>query len=123
MKIRDDYPIYVNPDFEEILELAESKWDTCRIMESEEYLCIASGYGNTHNSIVTYTRQLLKKKEMFSLCSFILFHEQGICYVNGDGHLPYKDDRRVRLQSALKYFSANSIPMLKDLARESGLSI
>lgn len=55
MKINDPnwYPAYLNPTFDELIELAKSGWDTCRILWNEDNkdFIIASGYGNTHDSV------------------------------------------------------------------------
>lgn len=57
MKLRADYPVYLNPTDNELIELAQSNWDTLRVMECDYCLVIGSGYGNTHETLV----QLYKK--------------------------------------------------------------
>lgn len=52
MKLTTEHPVYLNPNDSELIELAESRWDTLRVLESESILCIASGYGNTHQTLV-----------------------------------------------------------------------
>ena len=52
MKLRQDCPVYLNPTDEELVELAESYWDTLRVMECDEVLVIGSGFGNTHETLV-----------------------------------------------------------------------
>ena len=47
-----DYPIFINPDFKEILELCTQNWDTIRICVQDDTIAIASGFGNTHNSVI-----------------------------------------------------------------------
>jgi hypothetical protein len=51
------YPIYLNPTFEEIVELAAQSIDTLRIMEDGDHLAVASGYGNTHDSVQRAARK------------------------------------------------------------------
>jgi hypothetical protein len=45
----DAYPILINPTFEEIQKL--STWDTVRICVDNGNIGLASGLGNTHDSI------------------------------------------------------------------------
>ena len=52
MKLRSDYPIYLNPTDAELIELGESRWDTLRVLSGPDVLVIASGYGNTHETLV-----------------------------------------------------------------------
>lgn len=44
-----DYPIYINPLFDELVELGFTKWDTVRICVDREDIGLASGHGNTYN--------------------------------------------------------------------------
>jgi hypothetical protein len=57
MKLREDYPIYLNPTDKELIELAESNWDSLRVLESSDTLVIASGYGNTHESLAQFYKK------------------------------------------------------------------
>jgi len=52
MKLTNRHPIYLDPTDAELIELAESNWDTLRVLECSETLVIASGYGNTHSEMV-----------------------------------------------------------------------
>lgn len=56
------YPVYINPTPQEIIELVETGFDTLRVCHTEDVLAIASGYGNTHNSVQNAVRQALKIK-------------------------------------------------------------
>lgn len=121
MIIREDYPIYVNPDFDEIKQIAERGWDTLRIMASDEYFIIGSGYGNTHSSLVVFAKNLLKKREMFHLLAYIMFHEGGRCYFNMDGKTDQKDDESMPASKALGYFCKWQQETIRDIIRESDL--
>lgn len=122
MKLREDYPIYINPDFDEISAISKYGWNTLRILESDKYIIIGSGYGNTHESLHRAAKQLLSKREVSNLIDFILYYEGQICYFNMLGHTN-KNDERLRAQDAMKYFSTNAISILKDIIRESGYSL
>lgn len=61
MKLREEYPIYLNPTDEELIELAQSGWDTLRVMESDDCLVIGSGFGNTHETLVQYYKKMSGK--------------------------------------------------------------
>ena len=145
MKINhpDWYPSYVNPTFEEILELAHSSWDTCRILvpycqeRDGEDIVIASGYGNTHDSIqsryfvhlgmteieVSYNgiprrRWRTNGVRMPSMWSCILYHENGVALMNNEDSGGTQRDRYDRW-----HLADNHLEILKDLVRESGLSL
>lgn len=47
-------PIFLNPSIDEIKELVDETLDTVRICDEEENdrLALASGYGNTHDSVM-----------------------------------------------------------------------
>lgn len=69
-----DYPIYVNPTANEIKELVERGFDTLRIYIDTErgILAIASGYGNTHDSII---KKVCEIQPRFFPESYILFRQ------------------------------------------------
>jgi hypothetical protein len=112
-------PIFLNPSFDEILELAQNRWDTIRILASKKDLVLASGYGNTHSSMMFclkkhYGRQVLYYE------SFILYHNHQKAYFNLEdlsgneeaGYIVWRE-----------YFSQEQVEILRDLIRESGLSL
>ena len=53
-----NYPIYHNPTVEECQALAQhpATWDTLRVLlfDLDDQLLVASGYGNTHSSLVAF---------------------------------------------------------------------
>ncbi len=125
MKINDPqwYPSYLNPSFDELLELAASKWDTCRILINplNDDFIIGSGYGNTHASIVERYRIHLGRKRAPQTDTFIMYHEGGVVLFNmedmANGHL------KTRWTEACVMFSDTHCEILKDLIRESGLAL
>lgn len=95
MRIREDYPIYLDPSDEELIQLAESGWDTLRVMEGPEVFAIGSGFGNTHDSIIYYyamSKGFKREKALYGYKwggrwpdwdPFIFFHERsGIMLCN-----------------------------------------
>lgn len=113
----DWYPMYLNPDFGEILELAKSGWDTCRILynESNSDIIIASGLGNTHNSMVIRYKEYLNKKRAPYCDSYILWrnrNQQCILNPEGDGQEPWGLDVLGKHEE-----------LIRDLIRESGYSV
>lgn len=114
-------PIYINPTFDEILKLVENKWDSIRIVLTDDNeLVLASGYGSTHSSIVKRV-QIIKGKRRYG-CSdtFILYHEYSMAYFNledvsGNDRAGYNEWR--------SYFTPEQTELLRDLIRESGLSL
>lgn len=117
MKLSDNYPIYLNPDFPELCELAKKSWDTIRVCTTETgNILLASGYGNTHNTILTYYRQYTGNRYEFLDC-FILYKEAGIAYFNTEDIQGGREkDRRWA-----KYFSTEHEEILRDLIKESNL--
>jgi len=98
VKINDPnwVPCYLNPSFDELKELAASKWDTCRILVNDKNgdMIIASGYGNCHSSMqdryMIYlggTRRedgkvYLKRSLHPNTDTYILYHINGIAFMN-----------------------------------------
>jgi hypothetical protein len=123
MKINhpDWYSSYLNPTFEEILELAKSGWDTCRILMNPDNndLVIASGYGNTHSSIAERYRVALGKRRIPSCESYILYHENRIALLNLED---VSGSQRARVADNLDLFGKHQ-DLIKDLIRESDLSL
>lgn len=139
MKIRDDYPIYLNPTNAELLELAESQWDSLRVMECDDTLVIASGYGNTHETLVQYYKKHMgggktkkrwnsytQSEEEVYVCRcipdwnpFIFFHDRtGIMLCNlGDVSGP---DRALPSRWR-KEFSVERVKQFRQIAELSGL--
>jgi len=89
-----DYPIYINPDFGEIVELAKTKPDTLRIIEGydNQNIAIASGYGNTHDSVVKGARVKLENKR-WSGFDYILYREAHEWFWNPMWHWPTESER------------------------------
>lgn len=114
------YPCYLNPTFDEVLELARSGWDTCRILVNSANgdMVIASGYGNTHTSIANRYRAYTKRKRD-GLDPYILYHRNGVALLNLEdmsGH------ERARVEENLELFAPHE-DLIRDLIRESNLSM
>jgi hypothetical protein len=163
MKINspDWYPCYLNPSFDEILELARSHWDTCRIMcrqphgtvveETPGDFVIASGQGWTHGAQMDcYAHHLggltiedickrcgtdnsrgerrcskcyrnrYRYRNVPSLTAYILHHRNGIALFNLEDS---SGSQYARFDEWERYFYTAHVEMLKDLVRESGLSL
>lgn len=115
----DNYPIYLNPTFDEIVDLAKRKWDSIRILIiNDSDICIASGYGNTHSSMVQCLRRI--KGNRFSTDSYILYHENSLAYFN-------LEDVTGKRNATYRYwsecFNKDHIEIFRDLIRESDLSL
>lgn len=113
------FPIYLQPTFDELCELAKSNWDTCRVLVTDEgELVIASGYGNTHTSMWQALRAY-KKNKYVHVESYIIYKEFGTLYMNLED---MGGRRAARLEQWQNYFvKQEHVDMLKDLARESSL--
>ena len=120
MKLTDSYPIYLNPNFNELLELAQAGWDTIRICVEPDAndILLASGYGNTHTCIA---RQYKAINRRGLLDGFILYKEANIAYFNTE------DIRGGRAKHRSpgweQYFSQEHEEIIKDLIRESNLTL
>lgn len=72
-----EYPILYQPTDRELIEFSQQeKWDTIRICSNEKAIGIASGFGNTHDSIVSMCRDLRWAD------THILFREDGDFWFN-----------------------------------------
>jgi hypothetical protein len=120
-KITKDYPIYIDPSFEEICELATSNWDTCRILtcdDLDDVLIIGSGYGNTHQSLVVAGKAYFNVKRFYTSNDKILFHKNEIAFISEAG-----EEDRFRYERWKQDFTSRVVQQLKDLIRESGYSL
>jgi hypothetical protein len=136
----DWYPCYLNPDFGEVLELAKSGWDTIRILAEQPHgkvvestpgdLIIASGLGNTHSSIMdAYAKSKggyrvvngrVRYRGIPHVTPYILYHENRIALFNLED---CSGSQRARFSEAEKYFYSGHAELLRDLIRESDLSL
>jgi hypothetical protein len=119
----DWYPCYLNPDFGELMELAKSGWDTCRILvnpENKDFI-IASGLGNTHSSMVQCYRMFLGKRRAPATDSYILHHRGRIAYFNMEDFA--EGQEYVRWPEWGADFADAHVEILKDLIRESDLAL
>ena len=119
MKIRDNYPIYINPDFNEVVEMARLGWDTMRIMQSQEYLVIGSGYGNTHNSLMQAAKALLKPREYHQLDPLIMYHEDGVVWFNCED---VSGNAKTPLRKMARELTLEQMTTIRELIKESGLT-
>ena len=125
MRLREDYPIYLNPTDTELVELASTEWDTLRVVECEGTFLVASGFGNTHETLVQYYKRKngegkTKIRNLPDWSSFIFFHDRtGIMLCNledvggSDKATPSRWRRR---------FGAERLRQLRLIAEHSGLS-
>jgi hypothetical protein len=116
MKLCENFPIYLNPTFQELCELSKH-WDTLRICinDNNNDFLVASGYGNTHNTIWQYYKQIDKRA---MLSCFIMYKENGIVYLNTEDVGGNERDRRWT-----KYFNAEHIDIIKDIINQSELNM
>lgn len=127
MKINppDWYPCYLNPDDTELVELANSRWDTVRILTIDEprldgtlheAIILASGYGNTHNTLVQNVKRSFGLTRAPWNSDFILFKMCGRAYFT----TPNQD--RVPADQALRdWFTAGQQTILSELIKLSDL--
>lgn len=114
------YPCYLNPTFDEIIELSKSGWDTCRILinDDNDDIIIASGLGNTHSSIVERYHIHLGKKRAPQTSPFIMHRSEGIVYMNQEDIGGSQYDRIDKW-----LIEGKNLDILRDLIRESGLAL
>lgn len=84
------FPIWINPDFDEMKEIAALKWDTLRVLETDDGKCdliIADGYGHTHSSTVQMYAAMLKLRRYLipTMSDVIIHHIRGQAYMNPCG--------------------------------------
>ena len=115
MQIRENYPIYLNPTFPEICDLAKC-WSTLRICINENNgdFLIASGYGNTHSTIWSYYKRIDKRA---MLSCFIMYKEVGTAYLNAEDVGGNIKDRRWS-----RYFNDDHVAIIKDIINQSELN-
>lgn len=123
MDIQDpnwNYPVYFEPTFDEIVQLAQSNWDTIRICVTESgNLALGSGYGNTHSSMIQRLKVHLNQKYVWCEC-YILYYAQS----NHQALMNFVDitgNEAVEYREWKKHFNSEQLETLKDLIRESNL--
>lgn len=113
-------PMYIDPTFDEICELAESHWDTIRILVSEDLDCLilASGYGFTHSTLVQVCKEYFKVKRFYTEKDAIIWTENGRAFLGECG-----DDDSIKHRFDDHLFTNEQAQLLRDLVRESGYSL
>jgi hypothetical protein len=112
-------PVYIDPDFDELMQLAKSGWDTIRLMIADDHIFLASGYGNCHETIARSVRAKLGRRADAGTPA-ILFHQGGKAFIN---FCDFSGPEKVAYEKWHKFLNKNEIDMLRDLVRESGLSL
>lgn len=84
-------PVYLNPTQDEILELARSRVDTLRICEEPGQIALASGFGNTHGTVVQAAQRVWGNR--WSGLDLILFRLGDEWRWNPLGHWPTQSER------------------------------
>ena len=106
------YPIYLDPSLEELVEIANGPClDTLRIQDSTNHFAIASGYGNTHDNILTAARRHWPK---WCPDDLILVRTGNDWYWNHLGHWNIKDEG-VSLEEGYSLVSKNLALAIKDI--------
>jgi len=105
-----DYPIYINPTDKDLIELMETNPDTIRICDDTGILAIASGFGNTHNSISKIVKEQVNKG--FCPMCFILFRQDQTWWWNLED---VSGSSRVSFKSGLRYLDKESKTILEGL--------
>lgn len=112
----EDYPILIDPEFPELLRLGP--WDTIRICVDGDHIGLASGYGNTHDSV---TKMMVAHRCSTGLPeTYILFREDGEYWFNLED---LTGGRKVSAERVFRrYFSDDHANILRDVIaiREEG---
>jgi hypothetical protein len=121
------YPAYLDPTFDEMVHLADSRWDTLRVLEWEEGILIASGYGNTHETLVYKWRSHynITRKYGGLPCwdPLIFFHDNrhdGPMLANMED---ISGPRRAMPRQWMAMLHDRNVPFLVEIARLSGLTL
>jgi len=112
------YPIFIDPDFNELMELAKSGWDTVRIClnQNDDFIAMASGHGNTHQSVIDAVKNV-KGLRRWHPETYILFKEQGDFWFNLED---VSGERKAHYRKVVKeYFSDVHGQMILDLIANS----
>jgi hypothetical protein len=108
-------PVFLNPTHDEIVELVKSHPDTLRICEDDNNIAVASGYGNTHTSVIKVIRKNAIK-DFFPL-DLILFRETGRWLWNPLGHWDRVLTERVGFESGLRFLSDKTKEFVLEFVR------
>jgi len=107
-------PVFLNPTFDELKELAKTNPDTLRIVEEDGQVAIASGYGNTHDSVIKVAQSVWGRR-WFGI-DYILFRHFHSWFWNGCGHFPLPDER-ISLVSGLNLVEPVTKQAIQDFIR------
>lgn len=113
--------VYLDPDWDECDKLGQERWDTLRLLtvhqKDSELLCVASGYGHTHTTMVHNLRTLPQYKRWLDTVDYIMFHENGNYFVNMCGHTDRKDDEHMPVDQLHRFFDNPILQQLRDLVQ------
>lgn len=114
ININSDFPIYLNPTFEELIELNTRGWDTLRILMNEDQFVVGSGYGNTHASLATALRTHLQVRRAPAMDAYIMHYVHSEYYLDADGFEKVKLHRALRTVPAIWRQTINDICNLRE---------
>jgi hypothetical protein len=113
--ILEQYPILINPDDFEIIEWSKCQnWDTLRICCSENWIGIASGFGNTHDQVIKAAKKV-GIRDYLSCLDYILYKSGYEFYwnfdvINGKKAIYFKDGLK-------ELFNNRQIEIIKELVK------
>lgn len=119
MNISDSNPVYIDISPDDVRDITAQAWDTLRILVVDERLCIATGYGNTHSSMVYHLKRYLQDKRVQGDDS-IMYFEGKTAYINDTC---FGSGDRLPARKWGKIFTEEQVDMLKLLAEERGLTL
>ena len=112
-------PVYLDPTDKEIVELAKQRVDTLRICEGEDgRIALASGYGNTHSSVMKAVFQMLSTKRWYAT-DLILYKEDHSWKWNHLDHWPVSRES-LTLEDSYAFLSSKLKELVKLFVQLSG---
>ena len=116
-----DYPIYIDPTLGERMELAKQGWDTLRVCvldDGKDTLCVASGHGNTHHTVLQGAKKAGLGADMFAR-SYIIYKDCEDYWFNLEDMTG--DDRADFRRTLRRFFSEHNQEILSDIVNNSKL--
>lgn len=116
-----DYPILINPSPEEYEKITSQRWDSLRIMVDSDDIGIASGLGNTHNSVQNAMRKVLDRH--LHAHDYIFYVADGRVYSNEECFDGGSGRNKVPVNITLDLFKDQHADILRDIITETGYSL
>lgn len=116
------YPVYLDISPQDIQDITAQSWDTLRVLVISDTLelVVATGYGNTHSTMVRHLTAHKKMRRIQTDDSIIYFEREKIAYANDTC---FGQGEKIPVSKWDILYESQHIDILKLLCIERGLKM